>query len=182
MDRIQKPDTAYQDNSQPAPLATPPFTTGAVRRARQVVALRPDFLRPLRTVWESLGTGTHRARLLAGMVLVALAGGMVGALLAAANRDHERGIDAASLSTGADATVEVSDPKPISKPKEPEPISQAADPDLDMEFEGSGMERVVKELQKRPSPSRAKKAYRVAIIYPRDYDGSRQERKRGRRH
>jgi hypothetical protein len=180
MERIQKPDTAYQDNSQPAPLA-PPFTNGAVRRARQVVALRPDFLKPFRVLWESLGTGTHRARLLGGIVLVALAGGMIGALLAAANRDHEPGIDPASLTTGANAQVESSNPQPVPKSKGPEPKSRVAAPGPDQEFEEPEMESLARELRKRPS-SRAKKAYRVAIIYPRDYEETRQERKRGRRH
>lgn len=182
MDRIQNADTAYQDDSKPDSPASPRFTRGAARRAQQVVALRPDFMRPLRRLWASLGTGTHRARLLAGIVLVALAGGVVGGLLAAANNDHEQGIDAGSLTAGAEARSQTLNSQPISKSKELEPISQPANPEPPAEFAGPEIERAVVELQKRRSPARAKKAYRVAIIYPSNHDNFGREPKRGRKH
>jgi hypothetical protein len=181
MDRIQNTDTAYQDDSQPDPPAPPRFTVEAARRARQVVALRPDFMRPVRRLWASLGTGTHRTRLLAGIVLVALAGGVAGGLLSAANNDNEQGIDTGSLAAGADARSQTDNPQPVSRSKEPEPASQPMNPQPAAEFEGPEMERAVVELRKRRPSSRAKKAYRVGIIYPGDYDFGR-GRKRGRKH
>ena len=82
MERIQKPDTAYEDDSKREPVGTPRFTAGSARKARQVVALRPLLWRPINQVWASLGTGAHRTRLLAAIALVALAGGIAGGLLA----------------------------------------------------------------------------------------------------
>ncbi len=182
MDRTPNTDTVYQDNPKPDPLAPPRFTAGAARRARQVVALRPDFMKPIRRLWTSLGTGSHRARVLAGIVLVALAGGILGGLLAA-NRDHERGIDAGSLAAGAEASPHPDRPaSSVSKAKEPEPISQPADFGRPSEFEGPEFERAVVELRKRRLTSRARKAYKVATIYPRDYEPSHRERKRERKH
>jgi hypothetical protein len=181
MDRIQNTDTPYQDDSKLDPPAPPRFTVEAARRARQVVALRPDIMRPVRRLWASLGTGTHRSRLLAGIVLVALAGGVAGGLLAATNRNHEGGIDARSLTTGADARSQTDNPQPLSRSREPEPISQPANPGPAAEFEGPEMERAVVELRKR-SPSRVKKAYRVAIIYPADHHDFGRKHKRGRKH
>jgi hypothetical protein len=146
-----------------------------------VVALRPDFMRPFRRLWASLGTGTHRARLLAGIVLVALAGGAAGAFLAASDSDHERDFDAGSLTVGADQTSHTDTPQPISRSKEPEPELRPANPAPAAEFEGPEVERAVSELRKRRSPSRAKKAYRVAVIYPNAYDDFDRGRKRGRK-
>jgi hypothetical protein len=182
MERIQNTDTAYQDDSKPVPSVPPRFTKGAARRARQVVALRPDFKRPFRQLWASLGTGTQRTRLLGGIVLVALAGGVAGGLLAAANKDHRRRMDAGSLTAGAEAKSQTDNTQPVSRSKESEPTSQPANREPSAEFVGPGMERAVVELRKRRSPSRARKAYRVAIIYPGDNDDFGRERKPGRKH
>lgn len=180
MDRIQNQDTVYQDNPKPDPLAAPRFNAGAARRARQVVALRPDLMRPVRRLWAFLGTGSHRARLLAGIVLVALAGGVVGGLLAA-NSDHEGGIDAGSLAAGAEARPQTDRPaEPVSKAKKPQPSSQPGDAGRPAKFDGPEFERAVVELRKDGSSSRPRKAYKVATIYPRDYEHSRRERKRGK--
>jgi hypothetical protein len=180
MDRIQNDGTVYQDNPKPDPLAPPRFNARAARKARQVVALGPDFMRPVHRLWASLGTGTYRSRLLAGIVLVALAGGVVGGLLAA-NRDHEGGIDTGSLAVGAEAEPQTDRPaEPVSKTKKPEQISQPANAGRPAEFEGSEFERAVVELRKHRSSSRPRKAYKVATIYPRDYEHSGRERKRGK--
>lgn len=181
MERTQKPDTAYQDDSKRAPVSPPRFTAGAARRARQVVALRPDFMKPIHQVWESLGTGAYRRRTLAGIVLVALAGGVAGGLLAAANNDHEPGINVESLTAGADAGSQTESSQPVSRPKEPERISQPADSGPTSTFERREMERAVAELQNRRSPS-PKKAYRVAVIYPGDSGDPGRGRRRVRKH
>ena len=181
MERIQNKDTAYQDDSQRTSLTPARFTMGTARRARQVVALRTDLMRPFHRLWASLGARSHRAKLLAGIVLVALAGGVAGVFLATANNNHETGVDAGSLRVGAEARTQNDNLQPISKAKEPEPKSQPADRGTPAEFEGPEMERAIVELQKRRAPSRAKKAYRVAVIYPGTYDSSR-GRKRGGKH
>jgi hypothetical protein len=181
MERIQKPDTAYQDDSNSDPVSPPRFTSGAARRARQVVALRPDFMRPIYQVWASFGTGAQRTRLLAGIVLVALAGGVAGGLLAAANSEPVPVIDAESLSAGADARSQTDAPQSVSTPKGPERISQPSGPGRLDRFEGPEVERAVAELRKRRSPSRARKAYRVAVIYPGDYGDFGRARKRGQK-
>jgi hypothetical protein len=166
MDRTQSGDTAYEDDSNISPPAPPRFSAAAARRARQVVSLRPDWVGSLRRQWAALGTGTHRTRLVAGVVLVALAGGVVGGLLAAADNDQKQAIDAPSLAAGAGAKSQPDNPIPTSQPANREPISQPAPPESQIEFEGPAIERAVVELKRRRSPSRKRKAYRVAVIYP----------------
>ena len=184
MDRIQKPDTAYQDDSQSSTSLTPQFNVRTARRARQVVALPSNFTRQIHRLWASLGSATYRAKLLAGIVLVALAGGVSGVFLAAANKD--RTIDDGSLTVGAEAKSQTDDPpQPTSSAKEPKRISRPSDPGPQAEFDRPEMERLVVELGKRQSPSRQKKAYRVATIYPRDlgdYNDSHRGRKHGKKH
>ncbi|HET6647024.1 MAG TPA: hypothetical protein VFH01_06825 [Pyrinomonadaceae bacterium] len=181
MDRIPNTNTAYQDDSHTARLSTPRFTRGAARRAQQVVALRPDFLRPVRSLWRSLAAQSYRTKVLAGIVAVAIVGSVVGGLLAAVNNANEDRIEAETLATDSDAGTQFESSQPTFKPTR-EVHVPASKTETMMRFDGPEVERAVAELKKRQSSSREKKAYRVATIYP---DGSGEfgrERKQRKKH
>lgn len=168
MDRIPNTNTAYEDDSQTNRLSTPRFTRGAARRAQQVVALRPDFLRPIRHLWESLGAQSYRTKVLAGIVFVAVVGSVVGGLLASVNNANEDGINAETLATDVEVKSESESSQTTPKPKR-EVQQPPSKTESMMDFDGPEIERALAELKKRQSSSRGKKAYRVATIYP---DGS----------
>ena len=181
MDRIPNTNTAYQDDSQTNLLSTPRFTRGAARRAQQVVALRPDFLRPVRTLRRSLAAQSYRTKVLAGVVVVAMVGSVVGGLLAAVNNANEDRIDTETLASDSDANTQFESSQPTFKPKREIHVLPNKTETM-MGFEGPEVERAVAELKKRQSSSRGKKAYRVATIYP---DGSGEfgrERKQRKKH
>ena len=181
MDRIPNTNTAYEDDSQTNRLSTPRFTRGAARRAQQVVALRPDFLRPVRALWRSLAAQSYRTKVLAGVVVVAMVGSVVGGLLAAVNNANEGGIDAETLATDVEVKSESESSQTTPKPKrevQPPPSKTESA----MGFGGPEIERALEELKRRESSSRGRKAYRVATIYP---DGSGEfgrERKQRKKH
>jgi hypothetical protein len=179
MERIQKTDTAFPDDSVESP-PPPRFTRGAARKAQQVVALRPLILRPLQRLWTSLGTGSHRARVITGIILFAIAGGVAGGLLATASNNSERAIDAESVTAGANASAQNDNAEPL--PGSRVGPSKLANPWPASEFEGPGLDRMVAELRKRRPHTKAKKAYRVAVIYPDVDDDFDHRRKRGRKH
>jgi hypothetical protein len=181
MDTIQNRDNSYEDDSTLGSPARPRFTRGAVRTAHQVVALRPAILRPVQRLWSSLGTGTYRAQLVAGIALFAIAGGVTGGLLATAGNNRERAIYGESVTAGADASTQSDISEPVSGSMV-EPAANRAKSGPLTEFEGPEVERAVAELRRRRPATKAKKAYRVAIIYPDDDDNFEYRRKRGRKH
>jgi len=181
MDRIPNTNTAYQDDSQTNRLSTPRFTRGAARRAQQVVALRPDFLRPVRPLWRSLAAQSYRTKVLAGIVFVAIVGSVVGGLLAAVNNANEDRIGAETLATDSDANTQFESSQSTLKPKREVGLSPVKTESM-MGFDGPEVERAVAELKKRQSSSRGKKAYRVATIYPDGSGDFGRERKQRKKH
>ncbi len=187
MEGTDRANTPYEVDSNIDPPSQLLFTKEAADSAQQVVSLRESAtIRKLKQVWTFVGLNRQR-RLSALLVVFALAGGVTGGLLAAAQRgETEQEFDRSLSRAGVDATTEAdAAPRRAGASSENRPDSNvdidSSKADYDLDDANEALDRIAAESRKRRSSSR-RKAYMFGVIAGdgREFDEDGKD-KRGRK-